>query len=306
MSDVVYAVHTSACTYLLDDSGVCQWVLSRHGTPADDRCVGAQFVACLDPAQPGALVGELQAGGAALFVRAEEGRFVLLRTKPIELVEMKGESGHPPPDVDGEIPVDVDPYQDVPAEETASLPPIAEEVHARIVEAARAAWSEPSSPAPPPPPRALPAPPDIPSRWTRDAVEPPRAVLPPLPRPVRLEPPAQHLPLVDDLAITRPDASRAAPLGREAHAAVSAATPPLPTWVSRGGHGSGFRVEPPDPAAVPFDPRATTERMELDEQDVVELSPEDLSSEITITNPLFRRAPAPRPSLSHQRGKLLR
>ncbi len=38
----------------------------------------------------------------------------------------------------------------------------------------------------------------------------------------------------------------------------------------------------------------------------VELSPEDLSSEITITNPLFRRAPGARPSLSHQRGKLLR
>jgi hypothetical protein len=46
-------------------------------------------------------------------------------------------------------------------------------------------------------------------------------------------------------------------------------------------------VRPPEP--VPFDPRVTSERLELSEDDLVELDPEELSKEITLTNPLFRK-----------------
>jgi hypothetical protein len=93
MSDVAYAVHTSTCTYLLDEDGVCRWVMSPTGTiPADgQRCVGAQFVACLDLRVVGGLVGELLLGASVLFVRRDEeaGRLVLLRTSPIENVEFR-------------------------------------------------------------------------------------------------------------------------------------------------------------------------------------------------------------------------
>jgi hypothetical protein len=89
MADMTYAVHTATCTYLLDDEGTCLWTLSPsgHAAPGTDRCVGAQFVASLDLLAPGGLVGELRLGACALFVRREHGKFVLLRTLPIENVE---------------------------------------------------------------------------------------------------------------------------------------------------------------------------------------------------------------------------
>jgi hypothetical protein len=92
MSEMTYAVHTGTCTYLLDDEGICLWTVAAgpSAAPGTDRCVGAQFVACLDVRAPGALVGELRVGGCALFVRREHGRFVLLRTMPIERVEERG------------------------------------------------------------------------------------------------------------------------------------------------------------------------------------------------------------------------
>lgn len=98
MSDMAYAVHTGACTYLLDGEGVCRWVLSPAGStpPGSERCVGAQFVACLDLRVAGGLVGELQIGAAALFARVERGRFVLLRTPPIEHVEFRDEAAEAP------------------------------------------------------------------------------------------------------------------------------------------------------------------------------------------------------------------
>ena len=89
-----YAVHTTTCTYLLDEEGVCRWIVSPTGmVPPEVRfCVGAQFVACLDPAVGGGLVGELRLGTAALFVRRdpETGRMLLLRTRRIDQVETRG------------------------------------------------------------------------------------------------------------------------------------------------------------------------------------------------------------------------
>jgi len=95
MSETNYAVHTQTCTYLLDEEGVCRWIVSPTGmVPPDARlCVGAQFVACLDLRIGGALVGELRIGASALFVQtdAETGRAVLLRTRVIEHVEFRPE-----------------------------------------------------------------------------------------------------------------------------------------------------------------------------------------------------------------------
>jgi len=288
MADVVYAVHTRACTYLLDGDGVCVWVLSRRGLSTDDRCVGAQFVACLDVASEGGLVGELRAGAMALFVHVDDGRFALLKTKPIELVEMKGDTAPDAPEPD--------PYEDVRPEETASLPGIGEDTHARIVEAARAAWRE-DPPLEPPrrpvAPHLAPAgpPPSIPQHWVpepRPRTDPPPALdsapeaLPFAPAPVPTPPPTPRV-QVEDLRSTRPEATRT--LAHQARAAVVAVEPELPRWVTRQpSFGSGFRVEPPGGApAADFDPKMTGERMEISDEDVMEIS-----SEITITNPLFR------------------
>ena len=95
---MTYAVHTATCSYLLDDDGICRWALAPGGPapPAAERCVGAQFVACLDLHSEGGLVGELRIGGSALFVRREGGRFVLLRTLPITNVEIRGAVEDPP------------------------------------------------------------------------------------------------------------------------------------------------------------------------------------------------------------------
>ncbi len=89
MPEMVYAVHTRTCTYLLDDDGVCGWVLSPSGDQTQDRCIGAQFVACLDLREHGGLVGELRVGASGLFARQEGGRLVLLKTSVIEHVEFR-------------------------------------------------------------------------------------------------------------------------------------------------------------------------------------------------------------------------
>lgn len=91
--EVAYAVHTKTCTYMLDESGVCRWIISPTGmVPADIRqCIGAQFVACLDLTQEGGLAGELLLGAAALFVKHDvaSGRSQLLRTGMIFQVETR-------------------------------------------------------------------------------------------------------------------------------------------------------------------------------------------------------------------------
>ena len=86
---MAYAVHTTTCTYLLDDDGVCRWIVSQQGmVPAHVRqCIGAQFVACVDVTVEGALVPELRIGGRALFVRHTGSRMVLMRTGPIQHID---------------------------------------------------------------------------------------------------------------------------------------------------------------------------------------------------------------------------
>lgn len=104
---MAYAVHTRTCSYLLDDSGVCRWIVAKQGAvpPHVNQCVGAQFVACLDLAAQGGLVGSLRPGAMGLFVRnSEPGRMVLLRTAPIESVDGLAPSrpGHAPPPAFGD------------------------------------------------------------------------------------------------------------------------------------------------------------------------------------------------------------
>ncbi len=95
MPNLTYAVHTESCTYLLDEDGVCRWVVSPTGVMqgAASAAVGAQFVACLDLRVEGALVAGLAVGAQALFAKLEDGRQVLLRTTPIARVETRGAAG---------------------------------------------------------------------------------------------------------------------------------------------------------------------------------------------------------------------
>jgi hypothetical protein len=97
MAVAAYAVHTTGCTYVLDGAGVCHWVLGPNGGPAStmDRCIGAQFVACIDERAPGQLVGELRVGATALFACHDGERFVLLRSPEIEWVEQRAGAGEP-------------------------------------------------------------------------------------------------------------------------------------------------------------------------------------------------------------------
>ena len=88
--EMAYAVHTQACTYVLDQEGICRWIVARQGAvpPEVRKCVGAQFVACLDLASKGGLVPDLRLNAMGLFVRLnEQGRMVLLRTGPIVRVD---------------------------------------------------------------------------------------------------------------------------------------------------------------------------------------------------------------------------
>src|SRR4051812_8831201 len=93
MAEMTYAVHTRTCIYLLDEEGVCGWALPTGDAPpiGAERCIGAQFVACLDLSVDGGLVGDLRLGTCALFAREEGGRLVLLRTQPIEHVALRAE-----------------------------------------------------------------------------------------------------------------------------------------------------------------------------------------------------------------------
>lgn len=94
-NDITYAIHTAACTFLLDREGVCQRVIMAPQTrklPKNaqnaSRCVGAQYVASLDPNVPGCLVELPSAGLPMLFARVDErGRVSLVRTDNVTRFE---------------------------------------------------------------------------------------------------------------------------------------------------------------------------------------------------------------------------
>jgi hypothetical protein len=91
--DYAYAAHTERCTYLLDAEGVCRRVIvanprmgertmgGRLTSEAARMCVGAQYVASIDPRADGCLVPLPRPGAQMLFAYAgPDGRLALVRT----------------------------------------------------------------------------------------------------------------------------------------------------------------------------------------------------------------------------------
>jgi hypothetical protein len=90
--ELAYVAHSKRCALLLDEDGVCQWVVPKVD-PSDPlvtharRCVGAQFVATLDPDVEGLLGHEPRVGRSLLFATLEGGRVTLLRFGPLLALE---------------------------------------------------------------------------------------------------------------------------------------------------------------------------------------------------------------------------
>jgi hypothetical protein len=94
--DAAYAAYTDACTFFLDENGVCVRVILTRRAPDDitrggrtraraaDRCVGAQYVASIDRSAAGGLVSMPQAGAPMLYAYLEaDGRIGVIRTGPL-------------------------------------------------------------------------------------------------------------------------------------------------------------------------------------------------------------------------------
>ena len=91
--DITYAAHTTTCTFLLDAEGICRRIVlapgkrrtmpskGRDAARSAARCVGAQYVASLDPTVSGMLTDMPRVGSAMLFASVDErGRVSLVRT----------------------------------------------------------------------------------------------------------------------------------------------------------------------------------------------------------------------------------
>lgn len=84
--DVAFVAQTESCTYLLDPGGICRWVVLAPSASEEvqrlaQRCIGAQYVAALDPSDAAVLVHDPKPGRALVFARvAADGRVSLLRS----------------------------------------------------------------------------------------------------------------------------------------------------------------------------------------------------------------------------------
>jgi hypothetical protein len=94
--DAAYAAYTDACTFFLDENGVCVRVILTRRAPdeltlggrtrarAADRCVGAQYVASIAPGVAGSLVSTPEFGAPMLFAYlGADGRIGVIRTGPL-------------------------------------------------------------------------------------------------------------------------------------------------------------------------------------------------------------------------------
>lgn len=102
--DITYAAHTATCTFLLDAEGICRRIVMlpgnkrREASKNASRCIGAQYVATLDPTVPGCLVEMPKVGTPMLFARVDtRGRVALVRTGPITSFETR-RADDPTPD----------------------------------------------------------------------------------------------------------------------------------------------------------------------------------------------------------------
>ena len=91
--EIVYAAHTEAGTFMLDEGGVCRWAVAPAGKPelrVPERIVGAQFVASLDLESPQGLVPLPKVGVPMLFAAVDStGHISLVRTSPLLRFENK-------------------------------------------------------------------------------------------------------------------------------------------------------------------------------------------------------------------------
>lgn len=343
MSEIVYAVHTRACTYLLDEDGFCKWVLSRSGAKSDDRCVGAQFVAALDLRSKGGLVGELRIGAQALFIRHEDGRFALIRTKPIEHVEIRGEDAEgDDPDAagyEGQVeqegePVVLPDHLAVAAVFNAPVPsPEPPPPSARVIlqtaqqprtepppPMASAPYapgpSEPYVPPAPPPVRGFPsAPPrDMRQSLPRDfprAPDVPAHTLPAYAEPRGYEPapPAYVAPVAPPPAATRklPEAPPRVRNVGSPRRDPSQETQPLPPAGPVPAWPPMLAPPPPQAEMMPLGPARPhlPSAEELDAEDLEEVNEDDqiYSMEVTLSLPLFRSDPHAQPAGARGQGE---
>lgn len=88
-SNLVYVAETASCTFYLDGDGICRRIVPnpargaamREAGRQAARCVGAQYVASLDPTVTGMLADMPRVGAAMLFARIDgRGRVSLVRT----------------------------------------------------------------------------------------------------------------------------------------------------------------------------------------------------------------------------------
>lgn len=99
MSDsinIAYAAHTTSYTFLLDAEGICRRVIGapngKRTAPSAARCVGAQYVASLDPNVSGMLAKRPRVGSAMLFACVDDrGRVSLVRTGLVTRFERRTE-----------------------------------------------------------------------------------------------------------------------------------------------------------------------------------------------------------------------
>jgi hypothetical protein len=95
--ELAYVAHSERCALLLDEDGVCRWVVpkveSEEILASAQRCIGARFVATLDPQAAGLLGHEPAIGKNMLLARVDDGRVSLVRFGPLvhfeKLVEPK-------------------------------------------------------------------------------------------------------------------------------------------------------------------------------------------------------------------------
>jgi len=94
--DITYAAHTATCTFLLDSEGICRRIVvapnSKREARSAARCVGAQYVASLDPNVSGMLAEMPRIGAAMLFACIDERkRVTLVRTGLVTRFERHAE-----------------------------------------------------------------------------------------------------------------------------------------------------------------------------------------------------------------------
>jgi hypothetical protein len=203
--EIAYTAHTETCTLLLDAEGVCRSVLAvstggrSDGRPARipssaEKCIGAQYVACLDLREAGGMASLPKPGAQMLFARTEaNGRITLVRSAPVvhfvPAVREQVESGvHPRPEVsygaDDELTIPMEP----PTHRWSSPPPPSAPPAPLRPSGIVPAGTAPRATVPPPPPRV-----ERPAK----KVEVPRPRAPSQPTPPAYDPPS-------DLSVTKP------------------------------------------------------------------------------------------------------